>query len=170
MWMFHAVVLVAASVMLTPAEAASPKKSGGTDATTLSGGVASDPLWDLEIPRQELEVVLMRLVQAYEGGNIDQFMAQMAKQVRTEAGLLRAQVVRDDYLETFRGSEKRRMILRNVHWSRAPDGVVADADFVSYVTSKRDDRVHERSGAARFHLIKQATAWVISEMFFSYDN
>lgn len=169
MWMFHAAVLMAMSVILTPVNAASPKKSG-TDASTLSGGVASDPLWDLEIPRQELEPVLMRLVQAYEGGNIDQFMAQMAKQVRTEAGLLRAQAVRDDYLETFRGSEKRRMILRNVHWSRAPDGVVADADFVSYVTSKRDDRMHERSGAARFHLTKPAAAWVISEMFFSYDN
>lgn len=169
MWILHAVALVA-GLMLSTAHAASPKKSAGSDSTTLSGGVTSDPLWDLEIPRQELEAVLMRLVQAYEGGNIEQFMALIAPHVRTEAGLLRAQVLREEYVETFLGSHRRRMILRNVHWTRANDGVVADADFVSYVTSRRDDSVHERSGAARFHLTKPAAEWIISELYFSYDH
>jgi len=136
----------------------------------LRGGVASDPLWDLEIPRQELEAVLMRFVQAYEGGNVDRFMELIAPEVRTEAGLLRAKNLREEYVETFLGSRLRRMMLRNVHWTRANDGVVADADFLSNMTSKRDDRVHERSGAARFHLTKQATKWLITELYFSYDQ
>jgi len=169
MRILHALVVVFA-VMCSTTQAATPKADDNNNKATVRGGVASDPLWDLDIPRQEIESVLMRFVQAYEGGNIERFMELIAPEVRTEAGLLRAKVLREDYVETFLGSRQRRMILRNVHWTRANDDVVADADFVSNITSRRDDRVHERSGAARFHLTKQAKQWVISELYFSYDR
>ena len=168
-WIFPTVVLATAAFIWSSTNAALPKTSGNSDSTVLRGNVVSDPLWNLEIPRHELEAVIMHLVQAYEGGHIDQLMALIAPQVRTEAGLLRAQTLREEYTETFLGSSQRRMILRNVNWTRTNDGVVADADFVSYVTSKRDDRVHEHSGAARFHLTKQATSWIINELYFLND-
>ena len=173
---FHAALTVVAALIFTPVDASTANtsrnnpKAADVDKSTLRGGVVSDPLWELEIPRQELESVLMRFVQAYEGGKIDQFTELLAPQVRTEAGLLRAKELREEYLETFLGSRLRRMILRNVHWTRANEGVVADADFTSYVTSRRDDREHQRSGAVRFHLGKQSAAWVITELYFSYDN
>ncbi len=173
---FYAAVITAAALVVTPVDAATPNpsrkdsKAADVDKSTLRGGVISDPLWELEIPRQELESVLMRFVQAYEGGKIDRFTELLAPRVRTEAGLVRAQVLREEYLETFLGSRLRRMILRNVHWTRANEGVVADADFTSYVTSRRDDLEHQRSGALRFHLGKQGAAWVITELYFSYDN
>ena len=173
---FHAALTVAAALIFTPVDAATPNtsrndpKAADVDKSTLRGGVVSDSLWELEIPRQELESVLMRFVQAYEGGKVDRLTELLAPQVRTEAGLLRAQALHDEYLETFLGSRLRRMILRNLHWTRANEGVVADADFTSYVTSRRDDLEHQRSGAMRIHLGKQSAAWVITELYFSYDN
>ena len=174
MRIFHAVVFVMSAVyssaQAAPPTASDKNSASGSDKTTLRGGVVSDPLWDLEIPRQELESVLLHFVQAYEGGNVERFMDLIAPQVRTEAGLLRAQVLREEYVETFLGSRLRRMILRNVHWTRANEDVVADADFLSNITSRRDDRTYQRSGAARFHLTKQASKWVITELYFSYDQ
>ncbi len=170
----HAIVLVAGFMGAT-VYAAAPKNNvnnsdSDSDKATLRGGVVSDPLWDLDVPRQELEAVLMRFVQAYDGGNIDRLMALIGPQLRTEKGLRRAQEVRDEYLETFLGSSQRRIILRNVLWTRAGDGVVADADFVSRIISKRDERTHERSGALRAHLNREKAEWVIGELYFSYDN
>lgn len=176
---FHAALVMVAALVVAPVNAAPPNtsrtnpKATDVDKATVRGGVVSDPLWELEIPRQELESVLMRFVQAYEGGKVDRLTELLAPQVRTEAGLLRRQTLHDEYLETFLGSRLRRMILRNVHWTRANEGnegVVADADFTSYVTSRRDDLEHQRSGALRFHLGKQGAAWLITELYFSYDN
>lgn len=168
---FSCMVVVCAAIGFTASvsHAASPKKSGN-DNTTLSGGVASDLQWDLEIPRQELESILIRLVQAYEAGSIDQFMTLFAAQVRTEAGLLPAKALREEYVEIFLGSLRRRLILRNIHWERTNNDVIADADFTTHVTSRRDERMRERRGAARFHLTKSTAAWAISELYFSYDN
>jgi hypothetical protein len=169
MRIIHAVAVVVIA-MCSTIQAGTPKVSGDTNKSTLHGGVVSDPLWELDIPRQEIEPVLMQFVQAYEGGDVNRFMTLIAPQVRTEAGLLRAQTLREEYSETFLGTRLRRMILRNVHWTRTPEGVVADADFLSNNTSRRDDRAYERSGAARFHLTKQAKSWLISELYFSYDR
>lgn len=166
-------IIVIAVGFICTGVAAAPKANDraiGSDPATLRGGVVSDPLWDLEVPRQELEAVVMRFVQAFDGGNIDRLMALVGTQVRTEKGVRRAQEVRDEYVETFLGSSTRRLILRNVHWSHATDGVVADADFVLRVVSKRDDRTHERSGALRMHLNRQNTQWIIGELYFSDDN
>lgn len=161
---------IALSILAIPAAYSAKAPDVGSTADTLRGGVISDPLWELDIPRQDVEPVIMAFVQAYESGDINRFMRLFKSTVKTDSGERAARELRDDYLDLFLGTTERHIIIKNTRWSHIDDQVIADADLLTSMISKRDDQRHQRSGAVRIYLGRLGKEWRIDEMYFAYDN
>lgn len=155
--------------VMLPTFAATPDNEP-LDGKVLKGGVISDPLWSIDIPRQDVEPVIMTFVQAYESGDINRFMRLFKSTVKTDSGERAARELRDDYLDLFLGTTERHIIIKNTRWSHIDDQVIADADLLTSMISKRDDQRHQRSGAVRIYLGRLGKEWRIDEMYFAYDN
>lgn len=137
---------------------------------TLKGGVISDHLWDLDVSRQDVEPVIMTFVRAYESGDINRFMPLFSLKMKTDSGARAAGELRAEYQEIFLGTRERHLILKNTRWSHVGTNIIAESDLVTSMISKRDDQRHERSGAVRFYLSRDGANWIISELYFAYDN
>lgn len=154
---------------LSGTNAAAPPP-GDSEFQTLKGGVLSDHLWDLDVPRQDVEPVIMTFVRAYESGDINRFMPLFSLKMKTDSGARAAGELRAEYQELFLGTRERHLILKNTRWSHVGTNIIAESDLVTSMISKRDDQRHERSGAVRFYLSRNGANWIISELYFAYDN
>lgn len=165
----HTKAVMLAMCMASATQAAEPVAIFN-DSSAVQSDAVTEPLWELDIPRQDLDAVLMRFMRAYDGGDAARFTQLFTPMVRTEEGVRSAKSVTDEYAEVFLSTMSRRLILRNVRWSRVDQHVMAESDFMFSAFSKRDDRTRDMNGAVRFYLTKVESRWLIKELYFAYDR
>lgn len=168
-WKGPGVIITLCVTLFTTAHSATAPNDDGLN-QTIKGGVISDPLWELDVPRQDVEPVIMGFVQAYESGDINRFMRLFKSTVKSDSGERASRELRDEYREIFLGTTERHIIIRNTRWSHVEDQVIADADLLTSMVSKRDDQRHQRSGALRIYLGREGKEWRIEELYYAYDN
>lgn len=167
---YHTGLLCMLCILVNVATHAATPPAHEKELHTQKGGVISDPLWELDVPRQDVEPVIMTFVQAYEGGDIVRFMRLFSANVKTEAGTRAARDLREQYQEIFLGTSERHLIIRNARWAHVDANIILEADLMTNMISKRDDLRHQRTGALRIYLARENAIWVISELYFAYDN
>ncbi len=127
-------------------------------------------VWNLDVPRADLESVIAEFMNAYNAGDIERMARLFSKKMVTDHGTKEYAQVRDEYAEHFLGTISRYLNLRNARWQKWKDGgVMTEVDFSLREQSKLDNKDRDYSGAVRFYLSNSTGKWKITELYFAYD-
>jgi hypothetical protein len=126
-------------------------------------------LWNLDVPRNEVEAVVAEFMNAYNAGDRDRVARLFDKKVITDHGEQQHAELVDEYGEHFLATVARYLNLRNARWQKTPNGVMTEVDFSLREQSKLDNKDRDYSGAVRFYLSNASGRWHIVELYFAYD-
>jgi hypothetical protein len=126
-------------------------------------------LWNLDVPRQEVEPVIADFMNAYNAGDRDRIARLFEKKVTTDRGERKHAEIVEEYGEHFLATVARYLNLRNARWQKTDEGVMSEVDFSLREQSKVDNKDRDYTGAVRFYLSKASGRWRIAALYFAYD-
>ncbi len=126
-------------------------------------------LWNLDVPRAEVEAVVAEFMNSYNAGDPERLAKVLEKKVITEHGEQKSQEIIDEYGEHFLATTARYLNLRNARWQKTNDGVMSEVDFSLREQSKLDGKDRDYSGAVRFYMNKTSGQWRIDQLYFAYN-